>query len=93
MKKLILTGLATEQSFIGGGQASYFLVFNDGELRVPVSEKAAEVVVQEMYGESNEPASEQESDGYEEMGDSGISQPEIPWNGAPQDSDDGVNQV
>ena len=48
MKTMILTGLATEQSFASSGPA-YYLVFNDGELRVPVTEAAAEVVVQAMY--------------------------------------------
>lgn len=50
MKQMILTGLATEQSFDQQGQAQFFLVFNNGELRVPCSEQAAQLVVQAMYG-------------------------------------------
>lgn len=52
MKTMTLTGLGSEQNFSTGG-TSYFLVFNDGELRVPISEDAAEAVVKEMYGQSN----------------------------------------
>lgn len=53
MKKMILTGLATEQSFDNGGEARYFLVFNNGELRVPITEEAAEIVVAEMVKEGS----------------------------------------
>ncbi len=48
MKQLILTGLATEQKF-GSKEGAFYLVFNDGDLRVPVSQEAAEAVVKEMY--------------------------------------------
>ncbi len=53
MKKLVLTGLSTEHSFLpsGGtpaGEAKFFLIFNDGEFRVQVSEAAAEMCVQKM---------------------------------------------
>ena len=50
MKKMILTALATEQSFADQGEAQYYLVFNHGELRIPVTEEAAKVVVAAMYG-------------------------------------------
>jgi hypothetical protein len=53
MKTMILTGLATEQSFNNGGEARYFLVFNNGELRVPITEEAAEIVVAEMMKEES----------------------------------------
>jgi hypothetical protein len=82
MKQLILTGLATEQSFNAGGQAKYFLVFNDGEFRVPVTEQAAEVVVLEMFGGS--PARETEQ-----------AQEETEYRAEPrgEEIDDGVDQI
>lgn len=52
MKPMILTGLGSEQDFETGG-TGYFLIFNGGELRVPVSETAAETVVQELYRNSD----------------------------------------
>lgn len=71
MKQIILTGLATEQRF-GNPSPQYFLVFNEGELRVPVEEQAAEKVVQTMYGNP-------------EAGAVGTDLPEI---GTEQDEDD-----
>jgi hypothetical protein len=53
MRSMVLTGLGSEQDFSKGG-TSYFLVFNGGELRVPISEEAAEVVVKEMYSKQAE---------------------------------------
>lgn len=83
MKQLVLTALATEQKF-GTSEAKYFLVFNDGELRVPVTEEAAGLVVQEMYGNQQEQApaetpSEEIADDYAptfrgEEGDDGVAQ-------------------
>jgi hypothetical protein len=60
MKKLLLTALATEQSFFPApgkpaGDARYFLVFNNGELRVEVSESAAESVVAAMVEDGSKP--------------------------------------
>lgn len=49
MKQMILTGLATEHRF-GSPDPQFYLVFNEGELRVPVAAQAAEAVVQMMYG-------------------------------------------
>lgn len=49
MKSMVLTGLGSEQDFETGG-TGYFLIFNSGGLRVPISEKAAETVIKEMYG-------------------------------------------
>lgn len=60
MKQMILTGIGSEQNFIRPpngdhdeykklGVASYYLVFNDGELRVPCTESAAALVVKHMY--------------------------------------------
>jgi hypothetical protein len=60
MKSMVLTGLGSEQDFSNGG-TSYFLVFNGGELRVPISEEAAEVVVKEMYSKQVEPEVEVQS--------------------------------
>jgi hypothetical protein len=52
MKQMILTGLAQEQVF-GDPDPRFFLVFNQGELRVPVPPDSAEVVVQAMYSGQN----------------------------------------
>lgn len=49
MTQLILTGLAQETDFENPEQSTFFLVFNGGELRVPVSEEAAQVVVQHRF--------------------------------------------
>ncbi len=53
VKQMILTGLATEQSFRRNGEAQFFLIFNDGELRVPCTEQAAQIVAETMYGTAN----------------------------------------
>jgi hypothetical protein len=47
MKQMILTGLASEQNF--SGSTKFYLVFNDGELRVPVTEESAQLVIEAMY--------------------------------------------
>lgn len=82
MKSMVLTGLGSEQDF-GTGETGYFLIFNSGELRVPISEKAAEAVVKEMYIEgsiSSEPEQPQ------------FPREEIPPNND-DDFDDGVGQI
>lgn len=60
MRKLTLTGLATEQPFFPKSgniamAAKYFLIFNDGEFRVETTETGAETCVQKMMedGETN----------------------------------------
>lgn len=50
MKKLVLTGLATEHDFSKGGEEQYYLVFNGGEVRIPVPQETAEAVIRELYG-------------------------------------------
>lgn len=63
MKRLMLTGLATEHSFTKGGAEQYFLVFNDGEVRIPVPQQTAEAVIQELYsGAEATPESMQEDE-------------------------------
>lgn len=54
MKKMLLTGLATEQSFTNPNPQC-FLIFNDGEFKVPVTQEAAELVVAQMYTKEEEP--------------------------------------
>ena len=68
MKKMILTGLGSEQDFtsVKKLETKYYLVFNDGELRVPVSEEAAQVVVQAMYGGQEQAGEEEESEEEEQ---------------------------
>ena len=69
MKTAVLTGIATEHHFTGKaenlGKAQFYLVFNEGELRIPVSQEAAEVVVKHYAKElaQEEPPQEEEADG------------------------------
>jgi hypothetical protein len=53
MKKLVITALSTEQSFSIGGPTKYFLVINDGELRIQVKEDMAEKIVELMYKDAS----------------------------------------
>lgn len=48
MKPIVLTGFGNERAF-GATEPSFYFVFNDGELRVPCSEKAAEIVADFVY--------------------------------------------
>lgn len=82
MKPMVLTGLGSEQDFETGG-TGYFLIFNSGELRVPISEKAAEVVVKEMYGGESASVSAQEQQIQAEDNSSGND----------NEYDDGVGQI
>lgn len=50
MKQLMLTGLSNEQDF-STGETKFVLVFNGGDLRIDISEQAAEQVIRKMYGE------------------------------------------
>lgn len=52
MNQLILTGLAQETDFENPDQSTFFLVFNGGELRIPVSEEAAQIVVHHRFGQN-----------------------------------------
>lgn len=86
MKSMTLTGLGSEQDF-ETGEAGYFLIFNGGDLRVPISEKAAEIVLKEIYGKKDatpEAASESESEQPFYQDDSSTET---------SDSEDGVDQV
>lgn len=79
MRVMTLTGIGSEQNFETGG-TEYFLVFNKGSLRVPVSEIAAEVVIKEMYGqEAGQPEAESSS----------VASPQD----TEQEDDDGVGQI
>ncbi len=59
MRQYILTGLATEQRF-DSIKPIYYLVFNDGELRLPVPEDTAATLVSLVY--TNAYASKEEPD-------------------------------
>lgn len=83
MKSMVLTGLGSEQDFETGG-TGYFLIFNSGELRVPISEKAAETVIKEMYSGEAAPESEQEQPTQAEDNSSSNNDHEY---------DDGVGQI
>lgn len=65
MKQMILTGLATEQSFSNKGEAQYYLVFNHGELRVPVTEEAAREVVSAMVQTNGHSVEEEPQESHE----------------------------
>jgi hypothetical protein len=52
MKKMILTGVGSEQRFSQDGlseETDYYLVFNGGDLRVSIAEEALQAVIQHMY--------------------------------------------
>jgi hypothetical protein len=82
-KSMVLTGIGSEQDFKTGG-TKFLLVFNDGELRVPVSETAAETVLQAMFQDQSK--TELAVTQYEEDVEESNSK-------APSDDDDGVDQV
>lgn len=66
MKQLILTGMATEHVFMnGGGVEAYYLVFNNGEIRIPVPQETAEAVIAELYGKSEDPEENPREAAYE----------------------------
>lgn len=103
MRKLVLTGLGTEQPFFPksgnpGAAAKYFLIFNDGEFRVEVTESGAELCVAKMMeGSENNgtPLREVEYDNSETA-----AQPKPPEGivmaqvgNTYSDTDDGVDQV
>lgn len=108
MKQMILTGLGSEQTFLppnGNGAAEaikgavYYLVFNNGELRVPVSQAAAEIVVKHMYGGAQEePAAPPPDERQEDPPEEGAPQPNGEYGEAevfsmPQeDPDSGVDE-
>lgn len=91
MKTMILTGLASEQRF-GAQKALYYLVFNNGELRVPVTEQAAEVVIKEMYASDDNPENNDVTD------DNSVQSSDDNYQGYQDESsdvtdEDGVSQV
>lgn len=61
MKELILTGLATEQQF-GKSDTTYFLIFNNGQLRLQITENAAELVVREILADTDSDDAYSDSD-------------------------------
>ncbi len=106
MKKMILTGAGSEQRFLSERESqgeSYFLVFNDGELRIPVGADVLQMVIEHMYGadrlaadhEQNEEVRQEEPEDQEEP-------EEVPYASAfglgrngrgPVTDEDGVDQV
>jgi hypothetical protein len=88
MKTMILTGLGSEQRFTsnGEGETLYYLVFNEGELRVQIPEEAAHVVVKHMYGGQSP---EQEEPGNEGM----LSVPEPGYESDTGSDEDGIDQI
>lgn len=60
MKTLVLTAMGSEQTFANGGGTKYFLVFNDGEFRIPCSEQQALDVISILYGTETKKEAESE---------------------------------
>ncbi len=57
-----LTALSSEQSLIFGEPTKYYLVFNNGDLRVEVSEAIAEEVIKKVYSDaSSSPENKEDS--------------------------------
>jgi len=54
MKSIVLTGFGNERAF-GATEPLFYLVFNEGELRVPCTQKAAEIVADFVYKGVQEP--------------------------------------
>ena len=80
MKKLLLTGIANEVNFRESVSA-FFLVFNDGEVRLPVDEETASRAVREMLGDSEDSEHRVEEGSDIEEGD-GFHVP-VPYPGTP----------
>jgi hypothetical protein len=102
MKKMLLTGLGSEQrfdripagevdSFERSGDTEYYLVFNDGELRVPIHEEAVRVVVQFMYGDAVSPLKEAQTEPPDGDDSPSSSAPEGEGEGGTDE--DGVDQI
>lgn len=66
MRELKVTGIAQENDFDSDGLVQYLLVFNKGELRVPVSQEAAQQVLQFIYVEANGQAEPSDPEKFEE---------------------------
>jgi hypothetical protein len=54
MKELVITGLAQETSLNGRAETKVILVINGGDLRLEVSEKAAEDLLKYAYSDQEE---------------------------------------
>ena len=86
MKSLVLTGLAHETDFSNGEVEQYLLVFNRGELRIPVREEVARLILQYLFG-SEDPDAEEAAPAPMVPPAAQGSQSEV------TDDDDGVDQV
>ncbi len=100
MKKMILTGIGSEQQFASNGLVSgseYYLVFNNGELRVPVNQEAIQGLIEYMYGQQSEGEEVEEGEESEERDE--VKTQSMPWGFRPQNGhgevtdEDGVDQV
>ncbi len=101
-KKMVLTGIGSEQEFSDNGKSHYFLVFNHGELRVPTSEDVMQTIVQFMYGQEPshvEQTEEQEDEPEEEQAEEDTELPYASTFGVGRNGqglvtdEDGVSQV
>lgn len=59
MKEIMLTGFGNERAF-GDVEPTFYLVFNGGELRVPVTQQAAELVAEYVYGQPQTPVAQEQ---------------------------------
>lgn len=88
MKQMVVTGLSNEQDF-ETGESVFVLVLNR-EIRIPVSEETAALIIQKMYG--GEKVAETESEQQEET--NGHTMPNHgSWEGNNSQDEDGVDQI
>lgn len=87
MKSMMVTGIGSEQDF-KTGESKFLLVLNDGELRIPISEPAAEIIIKIMYQETAQTESVPQ---YEEELEKPVSVSNT--NESYGDEDDGVGQI
>lgn len=64
---MVLTGLSTEQKFDShADDPVFYLVFNDGELRIPITASSTELVIKTIYGSSNLPGESRDPEPIDE---------------------------
>lgn len=80
-----LTALSSEQSLIFGEPTKYYLVFNNGDLRIEVSEAIAEEVIKKVYSDV--------SDRTEDREDNTSNGSMASYTEDPDRDEDGIDQV
>lgn len=77
MKPMVVTGLSNEQDFTSG--ESVFILILNREIRIPVTEELATLILQQMY--------------QDETGTPESAQASIPTTSSFNDEDDGIDQI